>query len=168
MSELLKPARGGFLRVIGCGEFVREFLLGHGPLSSPVVDPEVGASPADIFFHYKRALMRATALDQGTRAEERQARREKRSIEPENIDELAKQYLSRLCYKSTGARFHSFIVYLSTIRRLGWIQPTGREEPSSFQDHYPPGPPRRYFRLTKAGRQTGDSAWRNPHRTYYG
>ena len=59
----LRPTRGGFMRAIGCGQFVREFLLGHGVLGSPVVNPEVGAPQSDIFFHYKRALMRATALD---------------------------------------------------------------------------------------------------------
>ncbi len=31
MVDLLKPARGGFLRPFGCGEFIRGFLLGHGP-----------------------------------------------------------------------------------------------------------------------------------------
>jgi hypothetical protein len=51
VAELLKPARGGFLRVIGCGQFVKEFLLGRGPLGSPVIDAEVGAPQADIFFY---------------------------------------------------------------------------------------------------------------------
>ena len=168
MAELLRPSRGGFARVIGCAQFVREFLLGHGPLGSPAIDPEVGAPPADLFFHYKRALMRATALDQATRAEEKRARREHRSINPDSIEELAALYLSRMPYKSVGARFHSFTVYLATIRRLGWIEPTGHEEPSAFQDHHPPGPPRRYYRLTEAGRAADDTAWRNPHRTLYG
>ncbi len=168
MSELLKPARGGFLRAIGCGTFVLRFLLGHGPLGSPSIDPELGACQSDIFFYYKRALMRATAVDEATRAEERQARRGQRSIEPDNIEKLAEQYLSRMPYKSRGCRYHSFIVYFSTIRRLGWVQPAGHEEPSTFQDHYPPGPPRRNFRLTKAGREAGEIAWRNPHRACYG
>ena len=168
MAEALRPTRGGFLRVIGCGQFVREFLLGHGPLGSPVIDPQVGSSQSLIFRSYKLALMRATALDQATRAEERQARREKRSIDPDNIEQLTRQILDRMPYKSRGARFHSFIVYLSTIQRLGWIEPTGHEEPSAFQDHHPPGPPRRYFRLTEAGREASDIAWRNPHRTLYG
>ena len=156
------------MRVIGCAEFVREFLLGQGPLGSPSIDPKVGAPQADIFFYYKRALMRAKALDQATREEEKQARREKRVISPENIEKLTERYLSRMPYKSRGCRFHSFIVYLSTIRQLGWIQASGREEPSSFQDHYPPGPPRRYFRLTKAGRDADETAWKNPHRALYG
>ena len=156
------------MRIVGYGEFVLKFLSGHGPHGSPSIDPEVGAPQADIFFHYKMALMRATAVDQATRVEEKQARREKRSIEPTNIERLTERYLSRMAYKSRGCRYHSFIVYFSTIRRLGWVQPTGQEEPSSFQDHYPPGPPRRYFRLTKAGKEAGDADWVNPHRVLYG
>ena len=168
MAELLKPARGGFLRPFGCGEFVREFLLGHGPNGSPVIDPNIGAPQADIFYHYKKALMRATALDRATRVEEKRARREKRSIDPTNIEKLADKYLSRMPYKAQGCRFHSFCVYFSTIQRLGWVEPTGHEEPSSFQEHYPPGPPRRYFRLTYAGRTAPETAWANPHRALYG
>ena len=38
----LKPRRGGFLRAFGCAEFVRGFLMGHGPYGSPKIDPEVG------------------------------------------------------------------------------------------------------------------------------
>lgn len=168
MAEALRPTRGGFLRVIGCGQFVKAFLSGDGPLGSPVINPQVGAPQSLIFRSYKLALMRATALDQATRAEEKQARREKRSIDPDNIETLAQQILERMPYKTRGARFHSFVVYVATLRRLGWIQPTGHEEPSAFQDHHPPGPPRRYYRLTQAGREASDAAWRNPHRACYG
>ena len=168
MVELLRPTRGGFLRPFGCGEFIREFLLGHGPNGSPVIDPETGAPQADIFYHYKKALMKATALDRATRAEEKRARREKRSIDPANIEKLAERYLSRMPYKAQGCRFHSFIVYFSNLQRLGWVEPTGQEEPSSFQEHYPPGPPRRYFRLTKMGRVASEDDWANPLRALYG
>jgi hypothetical protein len=166
--ELLKPRRGGFLRLSGCGEFIREFLLGRGPNSSPAINPEVGAPQADIFYHYKMALMRATAMDRATRVEEKRARREKRSIEPANIEKLAERYLSRMPYKSRGCQFHSFVVYFSNLQRLNWVESSGREEPSSFQDHYPPGPPRRYFRLTDAGRTALETAWANPYRALYG
>lgn len=168
MVEMLRPARGGFLRPFGCGWFIREFLLGRGPNGAPSIDPEVGAPQADVFYFYKRALMQATAVDQATRVEEKRARREKRSIEPANIEKLAERYLSRMPYKSRGCRFHSFVVYFSNLQRLGWVEPSGREEPSSFQDHYPPGPPRRYFRLTKAGREASETAWKNPLRVLYG
>ena len=168
MVELLRPARGGFLRHFGCGWFVREFLLGHGPNGSLKINPDVGAPQADIFHHYKIALMKASALDRATRVEERRARWEKRSIDPENIDRLAQTHMARMRYKAQGCRYHSFITYFSTIQRLGWVEPTGKEEPSSFQDHYPPGQPRKYFRLTKAGREASDEAWSNPHFALYG
>lgn len=168
MAELLKPTRGGFLRPFGCAEFVFKFLAGYGPHGSPIIDPEVGACQADIFYHYKMALMRATAVDRATRIEEKQARHQHRSIDPANIEKLAEKYLGRMPYKSRGCRFHSFIVYFSNLQRLGWVEPTGKEEPSSFQDHYPPGPPRRYFRLTNAGRVAPESAWANPQRALYG
>lgn len=168
MADLLKPTRGGFLRAFGCAEFVFKFLAGGGPYGSPIIDPEVGACQADIFYHYKMALMRATAIDRATRLEERQARRQRRSIEPANIEMLAEKYLGRMPYRSRGCRFHSFIVYFSTLQRLAWVEPTGKEEPSSFQDHYPPGPPRRYFRLTDVGRTAPETAWANPQRALYG
>jgi len=166
--ELLRPARGGFLRPFGCGWFIREFLLGHTPEGSPVIDPDVGAPQADIFHYYKMAILKATALDRATRMEEKRARREKRSIEPDNIEKLTGKYLARMPYKANGCRYHSFIVYFSTLRRLGWVEPTGGEEPSAFQDHYPPGPPRKYYRLTQAGREAGYASWSNPHSTLYG
>ena len=168
MVELLKPARGGFLRPFGCAWFIREFLQGNGPNGSPRIDPDVGAPQADIFHHYKLALMKATALDRATRVEEKRARREKRAISPDNIDMLAERYLARMPYKTQRCRFHSFVVYFSNLQRLGWVEPTGKEEASAFQDNYPPGQPRKYFRLTKAGREASDAAWSNPHLTLYG
>jgi len=168
MTLPLRPQHGGFLRPFGCGQFVREFLLGHGSNGSPIIDPDVGAPQADIFHHYKMALIRATAFDKATRAEEKRARREKRLIDPENIQRLAERYLARMPYKAQGCRFHSFVVYFSNLQRLGWVEPTGREEPSSFQDHYPPGPPRRYFRLTQEGKSTPDYLWADPRKALYG
>jgi len=168
MTLPLRPKHGGFLRPFGCGQFVREFLLGHGPNGSSMIDPDVGAPQADIFHHYKMALIRATAFDKATRAEEKRAKREKRLIDPENIQRLAERYLARMPYKAQGCRFHSFVVYFSNLQRLGWVEPTGREEPSSFQDHYPPGPPRRYFRLTQEGKSTPDYLWADPRKALYG
>ena len=168
MVDLLKPVRGGFLRPFGCGWFIREFLIGNGPYSSSAIDPDVGAPQADIFHEYKMALMKATALDRATRVEEKRARREKRPINPDHIESLAERYLGRMPYKAQGCRFHSFVVYFSTIQRLGWVEATGREEPSTFQAHYSLGPPRRYFRLTKAGKEASNTAWSNPHHVLYG
>ncbi len=142
--------------------------MGNGPYGSPSIDPNVGAPQADIFRHYKMAMMQATALDRATRVEEKRARREKRPINPDNIEGLAERYLGRMPYKAQGCRFHSFITYFSDLQRLSWVEATGQEEPSAFQDHYPPGPPRKYYRLTEAGRQAGDAAWANPHLALYG
>jgi len=166
--ELLKPERGGFLRPFGCGWFIREYLMGNSPNGSPVIDRHIGAPQADVFYHYKTALRKATALDRASRMEERKARREKRSISPDNIDKFTGKYLARMPYKANGCRYHSFVVYFSTLRRLGWVELTGGEEPSAFQSNYPPGPPRKYYRLTQAGREAGDAAWANPHLTLYG
>ena len=168
MVEPLRPARGGFLRPFGCGWFIREFLLGHGPNESPRIDPNVGAPQADIFYHYKTALFKATAVDRATRHEEKQARREKRAISPEEIERLAERYLARIPYKTTSCRYHSFVVYFSNLQRLGWVELTGREEPSEFQDHYDQGQPRRYYRLTVVGKAASDAAWANPRVALYG
>lgn len=164
----LRPRRGGFLRPLGCGRFIQEFLSGNGPYGSPSIDPNVGAPQADIFHEYKVALIRVTALDQATRSEEKSARQEKRPINPDNIERLTETCLARLPYKAQGCRFHSFITYFSDLRRLGWVEATGRVEPSAFQDNYPPGPPRKFYRLTAAGRRASEAAWRNPHLALYG
>jgi hypothetical protein len=164
----LKPTKGGFLRAFGCGWFIREFLSGHSPFNSPVIDPVIGAPQADIFYRYKNALRSATAYDRATGTEEKRARREKRAISPENIDNLARRYLERMPYKGFRARYHSFVVYFSNLQRLGWVGQSGKQEPSSFQDNYPPGPPRKYYRLTEAGRKAGDMDWANPRVALYG
>jgi hypothetical protein len=168
MVELLRPIRGGFLRPFGCGWFIREFLKGSGPYGSPKIDSDIGSPQAEIFHCYKLALMRATALDRATRIEEKRARKENRPIEPTNIERLAERYLARMPYKAQGCRSHSFVTYFSTIQKLGWVEFTGREEPSAFQEHHPEGQPRKYFRLTQAGINASDDDWANPHRALYG
>jgi hypothetical protein len=168
MTLPLRPKRGGFLRPFGCGEFIRDFLLGKAPYGSLKIDPEVGAPQSVIFKQYKRALMRASALDRATREEEKTAHKKSRRIEPDNIEKLAKEYLNRLPYKSFACRYNSFKTYFSDLKLLHWVEFTGQEGHSKFQDHYVRGLPKKYFRLTKAGREAGDEAWRNPHRALYG
>jgi len=168
MTLPLVPKRGGFLRPFGCGQFIREFLVGHGPGGSPEIDSEVGAPQAEIFHHYKMALMRATALDRAISKEEKAAKREKRLFDIDRVTELANRYLARMPYKAQGCRYHSFVVYFSNLTRLGWVEATGQEEPSAFQQHYPDGPPKRYYRLTTAGHSAGEGAWLNPRLTLYG
>ena len=160
--EQLKPQHGGFLRPFGCGWFIREYLLGKGPFDSQTINPQVGAPQSDIFHQYKMALIKATALDRATRTEEKQARKENRAINPDNIEVLAGKYTARLPYKASGCRYHSFIVYFSNLQRLGWVEFTGREEPSEFQAHYSQGIPKRYFRLTAVGKTASTAGWANP------
>jgi hypothetical protein len=132
-----------------------------------MIDPEIGTAQAVIFHDYKFALMRATAFDRATRVEEKRAKRENRSINPDNIESLAQRLLAHMPYKAQGCRYHSFVVYFSNLQRLGWVELTGEETPSSFQDHYSTGQPRKYFRLTKTGRDATDSNWANPLRALY-
>ena len=168
MVELLKPTRGGFLRPFGCGWFIREFLLGKAPYDSPIINPEEGSPQADMFYQYKQALMRETATDKAVRFEEKRAKKERRSINPDNIETLSQKYLKLLPYKSRGCRYHSFVVYFSTLQKLGWVEPSGKVEPSAFQDNYPQGNPRIFYRLTSAGIATPEYLWANPHKTLYG
>lgn len=168
MALAVRPRRGGFLRPFGCGWFIREFLLGNGPGGSDRINPIIGSPQAEIFYQYKTALLRAIAMERAIATEEKRAKKGKRRIDPDNITELANRYLSRTPYKANGCRYHSFVVYFSTPQKLGWVEPSGIEVPSSFQEHYPPGPPRRYFHLTQKGREAGDDAWANPQRALYG
>jgi len=164
----LKPQRGGFLRPFGLGWFIKEYLSGNAPYGSPSIDPNTGSTQSTIFYHYKHTLRRETAMDRAIRTEERRARKEKRGINPDNIDRLYERHLARLPYKAKGCRYHSFVTYFSTVQKLNWVEPTGIEEHSDFQDNYPEGQPRKYFRLTAAGIAAPDHLWANPHKALYG
>ena len=168
MTTPVKPARGGFLRAFGCGIFIKHYLLGIGPFGSPSIDPVKGAHQAEIFRYYKLALMRATADDRAIRTEEKLARKENRRIDPDNIEEISEEYLSRMSYKARGCRSHSFVTYFSMPQKLEWVEPTGEKEMSHFQRKYPEGQPRIYFRLTEKGKAAPDSQWANPHKALYG
>ena len=168
MVLALKPQRGGFLRPFGCGIFIRDFLLGEAPYGSPAIDPDKGSTQADIFRNYKVAIIRETAMDRAIRAEEKRARKENRLVNPDNIDKLYKHILARMPYKAQGCRYHSFVTYFSDIQKLGWVEPTGEEERSAFQDNYPKGQPRKYFHLTTAGIAAPEHLWTNPHKALYG
>jgi hypothetical protein len=108
MTLPLRPKRGGFLRPFRCGLFIRDFLLGLGPHGSPKIKPEIGTYQAYIFKQYKLALMRATAEDKAIRTEEKRARKENRRIDPDNIEALIEEYLSRMTYKANGCRYCSY------------------------------------------------------------
>lgn len=160
----LKPKKGGFLRPFGCGWFIREYLAGRAPYGSPAIDPSDGAPQSEIFREYKFALICEYAMDRATRQAEKIARKEGKPISPDKIEALFEEYYLHLPYKTIACRYHSFVVYFSMLTRLGWVELTGNTEPSAFQDNFPPGQPRKYYRLTKAGRDAGDSAWANPQK----
>ncbi len=130
----LRPKHGGFLRAVSLGLFIRDYLMGKLPFDTPKIDPNKGSYQSDIFYQYKMALIRTTAEDKATRMEEKQAKKEQRIIDPDKIDELTRKIITRTPYKAHGCRFHSFVVYFSNIQRLCWVEPSGREEPSEFQD----------------------------------
>ena len=164
----LRPKRGGFLRSVGLGLFIGDYLSGRGPFESPHINPDIGSYQADIFYQYKMALIRTTAVDRATIMEEKQAKKEQRIIDPDRIEELTAKIITRMPYKAHGCRFHSFVVYFSNLQRLTWVEPSGYSEPSAFQDRYPLGQPRKYFRLTEVGREASEADWRNPYKALYG
>jgi len=166
----LRPGRGGFLRPFGCGWFIREFLLGHAPEGSIKIDPEVGACQEDIFYHYKLALHRAYAEDAVAWENEARLKADKPIYSPEEYAERVDWHLRRIPYKQVESRYHSFQRYFHWLKQLGWVEFTGKEEKSSVQEvmpDYPEAPPRRYYHLTKKGKEAPDYEWSNPQLTLY-
>jgi len=166
MVTAVRPIQGGFLRPFGCGWFIREFLLGHGPEDSPRIAPDKGATQADINFQYKSALVRAIARDHSERIISDMV---KRGIDVtlEMADRIYEDELKKIPHKYTRMRYHSFLVYFGMLKRLGWVEPTGETETSALQDNYPTGPSRIYYRLTKKGREATMPEWSNPLFTLY-
>jgi len=167
MVEALRPMRGGFLRPFGCAWFIREFLLGNGPMDSLRIDPDVGACQTDIHRYYKEALHRAYAEDMVAWEEEERVRRKLPPLTVEEAEERISYYLERIPYKVTRMRYPSFTRYFSHLKRLGYVEETGKEEVSLVQESYPPAPPRRYYRLTTAGRKASMKDLSDPIMTLY-
>ena len=105
----IRPNRGGFLRPFGCGWFIREFMLGHGPEDSATIDPEIGACQEDSFYQYKLALHRAYAEDAVAWENEERIRKGKPIYNSEEYQERFDQLLSRIPYKLTKCRYHSLV-----------------------------------------------------------
>ncbi len=170
MVTNLYPARGGFIRPFGCGWFIREFLLGHGPEDSLKIDPKKGACQEDIFYQYKRAIHRAYAEDAVAWENERRIRASQPIYTPEEYAERVDWHFRRIPYKLVKARYHSFQRYFHWLKQLGWVEFTGQEEistPQSYMPDYPQVPPRKYYRLTKKGIDAPDHQWSNPQLTLY-
>ena len=168
MVEALRPAKGGFVRSFGTGWFIREFLAGHSPYGSPRIDPARGSPQADIFHWYKLSLIRTSATDKAIRHEENQARQEGRRIDPDKIDTLIDRYISKLPFKTSFCRYHSFVSYFNILQQLHWVEPSGITEPSTIQDNYSGAPPRTFYRLTETGISASDKGWANPRAALYG
>ena len=166
MALEIRPTRGGFLRPFGCGWFIREFLSGNGPEGSRIIDPEQGAAQADINYEYKEALARATARERTERIISRMVVNGKEVTE-EQAASIYERELKKISRKFTHMRYHSFVMYFSVLKRLGWVEVTGKTEVSSIQENYPPAPERTYYRLTNKGIEAGDGLWSNPLFTLY-
>ena len=167
-NEILRPYRGGFLRPFGLGIFIRDYLAGLGPYGSLRIDPVGGACQTDIREHYKTALFKMHAEDAVAREIERRIKRRLPPMTDEEEERFRLRAFERIPYKFTSIRSHSFARYFGMLTQLGWVEPTGREETSAFQEKYPEAEPRRYFRLTDRGRAASDIGWSNPLRTLYG
>lgn len=167
MTIPLRPTTGGFVRAFDCAWFIIEYLKGKAPEGSGRIDPSVGTPMTDIHSEYKLALHRAYAKDTVERVEEKRIRRGKQAFTEEEYQQLLEYYLSRIPYKLTKMRYSSFTRYFGHLKRLGWVEETGKVEPSALQDYYPPAPSRVYYRLTEAGRKATLAEMSNPIRTLY-
>jgi hypothetical protein len=163
----LRPTNGGFLRPFGTAWFIIEFLKGNGPEDSKRVDPDIGAPMTDIHFEYKSALHRAHARDSVEREEERWIREGGPAYTEEEYAERLGYFLSRIPYKLLKMRYSSFTRYFGHLKRLGWVEETGKTEPSAIQDDYPPAPPRVYYRLTETGQKASMAEVSDPLMTLY-
>jgi len=119
--EPLRPARGGFLRPFGCALFIREFLLGNGPMGSPRIDPDVGAPQVDIHHYYKETLFRIYGEDAVAKEEEERLRKGLPPLTVEEAEERTRYYLERIPYKLTKMRYASFTRYFAHLKRLGYV-----------------------------------------------
>jgi len=167
MVIAVRPEQGGFLRPFGCAWFIVEFLKGNGPEDRRKINPEEGAPMVDILAEYKTAQLRAFARDAVERDEEKRIKKGRGAFTEEQYAERLEYYFSRIPYKFTRMRYASFTRYIGHLKRLGWIEETGKSEPSAIQDDYPPAPSRVYYRLTEAGWKATPAEISNPVRTLY-
>ena len=167
MVNQLMPVRGGFIKPFGCGWFIKEFLLGHGPEGSIKIDVKQGACQADIFYYYKIALHKAYAQDAADHENEQRLSQHRPIYSEEEYRERIDYLMSRMPYKLVKCRYHSFSRYFHFLKQLGWVEFTGVEEMASIQSNYPNAPPRRYYRLTGKGLKAPDLQWSNPQLTLY-
>jgi len=167
MAVAIRPSGGGFLRPFGTAWFIIEFLKGNAPEGSKRLDPEIGAPMTDIHFEYKSALHRAHARDAVEREEAARIRRGLPAFTEEEYRERLAFYLERIPYKELKMRYASFTRYFGHLKRLGWVEESGKTEPSAIQDDYPPAPSRVYYRLTEKGWKASTAELSDPVMTLY-
>jgi len=107
----MRPLRGGFLRPFGCGWFIREFLMGHGPEGSQKIDPKVGTWQEDIFYYYKTALHRAFSEDTVAWENDERVRNGKEPYTELEYAERVDWFLRRIPYKLVKCRYQSLVCY---------------------------------------------------------
>lgn len=162
----LRPNRGGFLRPFGCGWFIREFLLGNGPEGSNRIDTKRGATQADINYEYKESLAKATARERAERIISDMVINGA-DVTEEKAKKIYQSELKKVSRKFTHMRYHSFLMYFGVLKRLRWVEVTGKTEASGIQGNYPIAPSRIYYRLTQKGKKATDELWSNPLFTLY-
>ena len=177
IAEPLKPSRGGFQRPFGCARFIVDFLQGKGPdYSVTSIDPAVGATQNDILASYKLALHLDWVNEQ--LAWENEARLRKSLPTMNEAEENKRREYWTGCYPlgRCRMRYHSFLIYFGLLKRLGWVEPTGNEEPSVAQEmmalepeeeRRATGQPRIYYRITSAGQQANQEVVSNPLMALY-
>ena len=122
----------------------------------------------DIHFEYKNALHRAHARNAVEREEEKGIKRGMPAYTDEEYRERLQYFLDRIPYKLFKMRYPSFTRYCGHLKRLKWIEKTGKTEPSAIQESYPPAPPRVYYHLTEAGWKATPKEISDPIMTPYG
>ena len=120
-----------------------------------------------VFYHYKLAIHTAYAEDAVAWENEARIRAGKPIYSPEEYAERVDWHLRRIPYKLVKCRYHSFVNYFGMLKKLGWVEGTGKEERSSPQDYYDGFQSRVYYRLTKKGTQAPDYEWLNPKLVLY-
>ena len=166
----VRPDKGGFARAFGCGEFIRDFLLGLGPFGSSRIDPGKGAVTQDIFYYYKVALHTSFAQTAVDKENERRIKAGLRIYTEEEYADRVDWHLRRLPYKLVKARYHSFQRYFHWLKQLEWVEFSGHAEISSMQEvteNHPDSHPRKYYHLTRKGMEASAEDWSHPQRVLY-
>ncbi len=122
----------------------------------------------DMHFEYKSALHRAHVRDAVEKEEERRIRRGLPAYSEEDYTDRLAHYLDRIPYRSVGMKYAGFTRYFGHLKRLNWVELTGRTEPSTIQEYYPDAPPRVYYRLTRKGWDATPAEISDPVMTLYG